>query len=152
MLVKTHITITLFFILLFISYVRSSILFLLVALFATYLPDIDSKNSKMGRLFFLRPFQWFASHRGFVHSFTFLILVTSGFVLFLPIVALPFFLGYSSHLVADSFTLDGIKPFFPFRKVSAGSIRTGGISETNIFTFFILADLFLIITNFSSIF
>ena len=152
MLIKTHLAITLFFVLLFISFVKMPLLFLAVALIATYIPDIDSKHSKIGHHFFLRPLQWFARHRGFVHSFTFLILVTLGFALFLPFIALAFFLGYCSHLIADSFTIEGIRPFYPNKRVSRGRIRTGGLSETNIFIAFILLDLFLFVAKSSSIF
>jgi len=49
MLIKTHLAITLFFALLLIGYVNSPILFLVVALIATYIPDIDSKHSKIGK-------------------------------------------------------------------------------------------------------
>jgi len=152
MLIKTHLAITLFLALLFVPFVSYPLLFLAVALIATYLPDIDSKNSKIGNHFILRPFQWFAEHRGFVHSFTFLILITIGLVLFLPLFALPLFLGYSSHLIADSFTLEGIKPFYPIKKTSSGSILTGSIFETNVFIVFILVDIFLIVVKSSVIF
>lgn len=152
MLIKTHLAFTLFLVLLFVSFVDYPLLFLVVALMATYLPDIDSKHSKIGHYFFLRPIQWFARHRGFVHSFTFLILMTLVLVLFLPLFALPFFLGYCSHLIADSFTIEGIKPFYPSKRVCCGNIRTGGISETNIFIFFILFDLFLFVSKVSIIF
>ena len=111
MLIKTHLAITLFFALLFIPFVKWPLLFLVIAMLATYLPDIDSRHSKIGHHFFMRPIQWFAKHRGFVHSFTFLILITIGLALFFPIVSLAFFVGYGSHLVADSFTVEG-KEFF----------------------------------------
>lgn len=148
MLIRTHLLITLFFALLFMPFVTYPLLFLGIALASTYLPDIDLKFSKAGRHFFLKPFQWMVSHRGFLHSFVFLILITLGFVLFLPLIALPFFLGYCSHLMADSFTVRGIRPFYPIMKSCVGRIKTGGISETNVFIFFILADLFLIISRF----
>ena len=152
MLIKTHLAITLFFVLLFLPFVKLPLLFLVIALLATYLPDIDSKYSKIGHHFFLRPIQWFAKHRGFVHSFTFLMIVTIGLALFLPIIALAFFLGYASHLIADSFTVEGIRPFYPSRRICCGSIRTGSLYETNIFVFFIIIDLILFVTKSSSIF
>ena len=152
MLIKTHLAITLFFVLLFIPFVNLPLLFLIIALVATYLPDIDSRHSKIGHYFFLRPFQWFAKHRGFVHSFTFLFLITFGLVLFFPIIALAFFVGYGSHLIADSFTIEGIKPFYPFKKISNGGIRTGSLLETNVFVVFVLMDFILFIMKFFSIF
>lgn len=152
MLIRTHLAITLCFALFFIPFVRYPFLFLLVALLATYIPDIDSKKSKIGNHWYLRPFQWIARHRGFVHSFSFLFLMAFVFVLFVPFLALPFFLGYSSHLVADSFTVRGIKPFFPLRGISQGNITTGGVNEFNVFIFFILIDIILLVSNFSAFF
>lgn len=152
MLIKTHLAVTLFFALLFIPFVKLPLLFLIIALLATYLPDIDSRHSKIGHHFFLRPIQWFAKHRGFVHSFTFLILITLGLVLFFPFVSLAFFVGYGSHLIADSFTIEGIKPFYPSKISTRGRVRTGGVSETNVFVFFILIDIILFFTKFFSIF
>ncbi len=145
MLIRTHLSITLFFILLFISNVEHKLVFVLVALIATFIPDIDTRFSSLGKKKVLRVLQFFTKHRGMIHSFTFLILITLFFALFFPIIAFGFFLGYGLHLLADSFTITGIKPFYPFKKKSSGRIKTGGKSETSIFVFFILADLGLFI-------
>ena len=152
MLIHTHLSITLFFVLLFISSVESKLAFVLVALLATFIPDIDSKFSKIGKRKIFRILQFFVKHRGVMHSFIFLSLITLFLVLFFPIIALPFFLGYSLHLFADSFTIKGIKPFYPWKKVSLGKIRTGGKSEVFIFVVFIVLDLFLLFAKIFSIF
>lgn len=148
MLLRTHLLITLFFVLLFFPFVDYPFLFLGIALVSTYIPDIDLKYPVGRKTFFLRPLQGMFSHRGFLHSFIFLILITLGFVLFFPIMALPFFLGYSSHLMSDSFTVKGIRPFYPFGYSCSGRIKTGSISETNVLVFFILANLILILSKF----
>lgn len=145
MLIRTHLSITLFFILVFISSIEYKLVFVLVALIATFIPDIDSKFSKIGRRKAFRILQFFVKHRGVFHSFTFLLIVSLFFVLFFPIIAFGFFLGYGLHLLADSFTIIGIKPFYPYKKKSSWKIRTGGKSEISIFVFFILADLGLLI-------
>jgi len=49
MLIKTHLAITLFFILLFLSNIEHKLVFVLVALLATFIPDIDFKYSKIGK-------------------------------------------------------------------------------------------------------
>lgn len=152
MLIKTHLAIIVFFILLLISSVENKLVFISVALIATFIPDVDSKFSKLGQRKIFRPLQFFVKHRGILHSFIFLILITSFFVLFLPVVAFPLFLGYGIHLLADSFSREGIKPFYPFKKTSSGRIKTGGKTETSIFVFFVLADLFLLLANVFSIF
>ena len=152
MLIKTHLAIIVFFILLLISSVEDKLVFISVALIATFIPDVDSKFSKLGQRKIFRPLQFFVKHRGILHSFIFLILITSFFVLFLPVVAFPLFLGYGIHLLVDSFSKEGIKPFYPFRKPSSGKLKTGGRTETSIFVFFILADLFLLVASVFSIF
>jgi membrane-bound metal-dependent hydrolase YbcI (DUF457 family) len=148
MLVKTHLLITLLFILILFPFMNYPILFLIIAIIATYIPDIDSRFSKTGNHFYLRPIQWFIGHRGFVHSFTFLILVTFGFVLFIPIIAFPFFLGYCSHLLADSLTIYGTRPFYPSNWKCSGSIRTGGFLEKVIFLVLVVVNSCLFVSVF----
>ncbi len=152
MLFKTHLAITLFFILLVIESVESKVVFVIVALIATLIPDVDSGYSKLGQRKTFRLLQFFVKHRGILHSFTFLLLITLFFVLFFPILAFPFFLGYSLHLFVDSFTIQGIKPFYPSHKHVSGKIKTGGRIETSVFTLFVLADLFLFVLKMSGMF
>lgn len=152
MLIRTHLAIVIFFILLFISSVNDKLVFVLVTLIATFIPDVDSKFSKLGHHKIFRPLQLFVKHRGIIHSFIFLILITSLFALFLPVVAFPLFLGYGVHLLADSFTKEGIRPFYPFNKTSSGKLRTGGRTETSIFVFFVLVDLFFLAARIFSAF
>jgi|SRR3989344_4851467 len=154
MLIKTHLMITLFFVLFLIDSVKQEykFVFVLVALIATYMPDIDTKFSTFGKKKPLRIIQFFIKHRGIIHSFTFLILITLIFILFLPVVSLGFFLGYSIHLFTDSLTLTGIRPFYPSKKRVSGNIRTGGKTEILIFVIFLLTDLWLLIWKISSIF
>jgi len=152
MLMRTHLIITLFLVLFFISYVENKTVFFLVAMIATLIPDIDTGYSTLGRKKIFKPLQFFVKHRGILHSFIFLFLVTLLFVFFIPILAFPFFLGYSLHLFSDSFTVQGIKPFYPFHKTLSGKIRTGSKLETSVFTLFILGDLFLFVFRISSLF
>jgi len=153
MLTRTHLLITLFFVLLLINSVNPDyrIVFILVAIIAAYLPDIDTKFSVLGKKKTFRILQFFTKHRGMIHSFTFLAIITILFVLFLPVLALPFFLGYGLHLLADSFTITGIKLFYPFKKKTSWKIRTGGKSETIIFVAFLIADLGLLFWEILSI-
>lgn len=145
MLVKTHFVITLFFVLLFIYSVQYKFAFVFVAFLACLIPDIDAGLSKFRTRKTLRISRFFIKHRGFIHSFTFLFIVTLFFVLFFSIVAFPFFLGYGLHLFVDSFTIQGIKPFYPLKKISSWKIKTGGKFELFIFVFFILIDLLLLV-------
>ena len=151
MLLRTHLAITFFAVLIFISSVEHKITFVIVAFAATLIPDLDTPFSKVGNHLILRPFQLFVKHRGLIHSFTFLFLLTLFFVLFIPKLAFGFFLGYGLHLLADSFTVEGIQVFYPFKKKSSWKIRTGGKIEIGLFAGFVLADLVLIFLKFGGV-
>ena len=153
MLIKTHLAITIFAILLLILIVDHKIIFITVALFATFLPDIDSRYSVMGRKKLNRVLQFFTKHRGITHSFVFLIVITLILLYILPVAALGFFLGYGLHLFADSFTKNGITPFHPFsKKKSEGFISTGRKFEKFVFISFIILDVILFWIKFSDIY
>lgn len=145
MLLRTHIAIAIFFILLLVPSVQSKFMFVVLALIFTILPDIDSRFSMFGRRKISRVLMFFTRHRGITHSFIFLIVVTLLILLFSSQVALAFFLGYGVHLFADSFTVQGIRPFYPLKIKSTGSVRTGKRGEVIIFVIFILLDVFLFI-------
>ena len=144
MLIRTHLAITGFFVILFLPYVEGKLIFAIVAFIATFLPDIDSRFSTIGRKKIAKILQVFTKHRGMIHSFTFLMSITFLLVIFYPRISLGFFLGYSLHLLVDSFTPDGIKPFYPSKKKTSGVIPTGGKREIIVLVFFIIADLVLL--------
>jgi inner membrane protein len=148
MLIKTHIAITVFFIFLFLPHVTSKVLFIVVAIIATFIPDIDSGFSTLGRKAVFKPMQFFVRHRSFIHSFTFCLLVSIMLAVFIPQVSSAFFLGYSLHLLADSFTKEGITAFWPYKKTSSGFLRTGGRIETSVFLIFAIVDLLLLVLLF----
>ena len=145
MLIKTHLTITLFFVLLLLPFVSYKIIFIAIALLTTYIPDIDLESSKLGRKIIFRPLQFFVKHRGVFHSFTFLFLITFIFLMLVPKIALGFFVGYASHLFADSLTISGITPFFPWKRKIFGKIRTGGKTEKILFFVLLIVNLLLIV-------
>ncbi|MBU0959507.1 MAG: metal-dependent hydrolase, partial [Nanoarchaeota archaeon] len=136
--------ISMFFVLLFLPLVENKLVFVVVTLIATYVPDIDSRYSTLGRKKINRILQIFTKHRGMTHSFTFLITITFFLTLFLPVVAFGFFLGYGLHLLEDSFTIEGIRPFYPHKSRSRGSIRTGGRLEIIVFVIFVILNLALL--------
>jgi inner membrane protein len=144
MLIQTHFAITAFFAILFLSKIENKVAFVLVLFFAALIPDIDSRFSRVGRAKGLRILQFFVKHRGLIHSFTFAFLITLFFVLFFPVVAFPFFLGYSLHLLADSFTIEGIKPFYPFKKTISWKIKNGSMTEITILFMVIFIDFLLL--------
>ena len=153
MLIKTHFVITIFGILLLISHVEHKIIFVVVALVSTFIPDIDSRYSVMGRKKLNRILQFFTKHRGIIHSFVFLIFVTLVLVFIFPIIALGFFVGYGLHLFADSFTVYGITPFYPFsKKKSKGFVVSGKKFEKFVFVSFLVFDIILFLSKFLNIY
>jgi inner membrane protein len=145
MLIKTHLAIGVFGILLLLPFVEGKLIFILITLIATLLPDIDSAYSTLGHKKYFGFLQLFVKHRGILHSFTFLIFLTIIFLLFIPQIALGFFLGYSVHLFADSFTKEGITLFYPFKAKSSWKIATGGKVETVVLVIFLMVDILLIL-------
>lgn len=144
MLIRTHVVVCLFFVLLFLPSVEYQLSFFVLALISTIIPDVDSRFSKLGKKKIFRPLQFFVSHRGFLHSFIFLFFATLFFATFFSYLAFPFFLGYGIHLLSDSFTIKGIKPFYPYNKRISGFIKTGGRGEVFIFIVFLFGSLALL--------
>jgi len=119
MLLLTHIVFSLFLGIL----ISNNPYFIILLMFASILPDFDMHVP-------------FVRHRGIFHSIFAGALVG---LLFLPFsfqLAFAFFLGYCMHLLADSLTKAGVKPFWPHPyRTKFGFITTGGISEK---VFFVL--------------
>ena len=143
MLLRTHLAIGAFAIILFLPIVNNAPFFILMALFATVLPDMDSPFTKMGHSKLAKAAQVFTTHRGFIHSLTFCLLISLILALFLPVLVFGFFLGFSIHLLSDSFTKMGITPFWPYSKKVQGLIRTAGVVERGVFCVFVFMDLLL---------
>lgn len=145
MLLKTHLAIALCILLIFISHVNSQGIFVVTLVVATLLPEADSGFAILRRKG--GPDDSTSRRRGLLHSFTFCILLTIALAFFLPVLALPFFLGYSFHLFADAWTTEGIRPFWPMKVESKGVVRDGGKIEHSIFLVFILIDILLLGIN-----
>lgn len=116
------------------------------------LPDIDEKQSTVSHK---HPILHSIAasldkHRGIFHSIwipviMFLVahFVISRYFSIPSLLLMGLFIGYGSHLLADSFTVQGIKPLHPLHKGKLrGLIKTGGITET---IFLILLVVFLLI-------
>ena len=148
MMLKTHLAIGILAILIFLPHITSKIIFIAVALISSILPDADTAYSYVGKAKGLRVFQAFTRHRGFLHSFSFSIIVSVLLAVFIPVVSLGFFLGYSLHIFTDSFTPEGIKPFWPSKKTSIWRIRTGGVLEKGLFVFFVFVDILVFVVSY----
>lgn len=133
MLFYTHLLAGFFFALLFLDYTENKLIFILITLFFSIFADIDSSNSKIGRYWFSKVLSAFSSHRGLFHSLFFV----GGFYLlfrsYLPIIALPFLIGYLTHLILDTMTVRGLRLFYPFKIRFRGFVRTGKFFEIMFF-------------------
>lgn len=148
MLLRTHLALVVLAIILFVSHVNNQLLFVFVALIATLLPDVDTGFSTIGKYKEFRFLQFFVRHRGIIHSFTFCIIISVLLAIFLPVISLAFFLGYGLHLFVDSFTKEGIMPFWPYKKRSSWHLKTGSLFETSLFITFVLLDIILVVLKF----
>lgn len=149
MLWKTHVLIALFFCLVFLNYIDNKIIFISIALFSSLIPDIDSRESLFGKNKIFLPFQLFSRHRGFLHSFSFLFLIFLVNIFFISFwnydLFFGFIIGFSSHLIADTLTIQGIAFFYPLSKKRInGFIRTGGLFEWFLFIVFLILNCILI--------
>lgn len=143
---RTHFAVAVFLILLFFPAVTfNKLIFIAVVLLCTFLPDIDMSQSYLGKYKILRPLQWIVKHRGIFHSFTLTLVITLLFMFYVPILALPFFLGYAGHLISDSLTPEGIRPWWPFKNEIKWKIKTGGKTEKIVFYALCLASAILFI-------
>ncbi len=145
MLRRTHLAIGAAVALYFLPHVNNQLAFIPILIISTLLPDMDRIIGPSKLMFWKKDSSETPNHRGMFHSYTFCILLSVLFAFFSPLLALPFFLGYSTHLFADSFTVKGIKPFWPLKVTSSGKVSTGGTLEITVFWVFILVDLFILV-------
>ena len=129
--------------LLFLESVSNKLIFIGAILVATILPDLDSEFSSWGRHLIFRPLQFFARHRGIIHSFTIAAVFSIIIAIWLPVASFGFFLGYSVHLLVDSFTVEGVQPFWPLKMKTHGFIYSGGRVEEVLFFGMIFVNVIL---------
>jgi inner membrane protein len=115
-------------------------LFLIAAMFMAGLPDIDIETSAFGKK--AKPLSFMINllfgHRGLFHSFIFAIFLFFVIDIFGgKVMSAGVLLGYSSHLILDGLTKQGIMPFIPFSRLKIkGFIRSGGLLDLFLFIVF----------------
>ena len=112
----------------------NQVLFMILVLFGSLLPDIDHPRSKLGRN--VKFVSWLFEHRGFTHSIYAVILVALITNIFTdnPVNTYALMIGFMSHLVADSFSKEGVMFFHPLSKAKLrGVIKTGSTAEYLLF-------------------
>lgn len=143
MMFRTHLAIGAISALLIKDYFPTSLLFSLVLIVSTSLPDIDHQGSWIGRRFwiFSKPINVIFGHRGITHSILVPLLLMFALAHYgYAALGLAVMIGYTTHIFADSFTNEGIKFAYPFsRKVLSGPLNTNGIAEFAIFSVLLIA-------------
>ena len=143
MLLRTHIMFAILISLIFFNYVNNKFIFVIMVLVATVIPDLDSSRSSYGRHLVFRPLQFITKHRGIFHSFTTAVILAGLIAIKWPIASFGFFIGFSVHLILDSFTKEGIVPFWPLKWKSNGPLVSGGRIEETLFLGLIFIDVLL---------
>lgn len=137
MMFRTHLAIGIISALLIHDYFNTGLLFSLALIISTSLPDIDHQGSWLGRRLkpISMPINFIFGHRGITHS-----LIIPLLILALAInygygqIGLAVMLGYTAHIISDSFTSEGVKAAYPFsKKIFSGPLKTNGIGEHFIF-------------------
>jgi inner membrane protein len=142
MLFRNHILLGIVFFLLLKDYINGGLVFFILVLLGSILPDIDERNSKINQWsgFIGKIIATFSKHRGFFHSFLFIgILIFIVWNYFGLNYGLALGIGFLAHVVGDGITPMGVQMFYPFSKFKVrGPIRVGGWMEGIIFLFLVL--------------
>lgn len=107
----------------------------------------QAENNVFGLLGLMTFFIGISSHRSFTHSIVGLLVASSIVKLFaVPSIYAGFVIGYVLHLIADLFTIKGIKLFYPLKTniSSPVVINTNNGLEDIIFILLSLYSLFLV--------
>ncbi|MBI1970803.1 metal-dependent hydrolase [Candidatus Woesearchaeota archaeon] len=131
MMFKTHLAIGFLVGLIAMHYIQPSnqVLFMILILLGSLLPDIDHPNSTLGRK--TKIIALLFEHRGFFHGFLSIIplLFLLSFIL-TKVQLIAVALGYASHLLSDALTVEGIMPLHPLSRWRLkGFLRTGAFYE-----------------------
>lgn len=133
--------------------------YLLFSSLFSILPDVDTKSFSrrtiFGKIFyyiFFFPFLILRKepkHRGVTHTFLFLSMLSIlcfifQLILGMQLLFLSVLIGYFSHILLDSFSKRGVRPYLPLsKKCVSGPIKVGSISEY-LFDFIIISFFFIL--------
>ena len=128
----------------------------IITAFVSILPDIDLPTSWLGRIFFFisEPIERVFGHRSLTHSMLFalcagtIIYIIEDFKLFYPHTTSLFLMAYSSHIILDTCTIQGVKMFYPIssrdcvfpydpRSPYSYRMKSGSKADTILFFFFV---------------
>jgi membrane-bound metal-dependent hydrolase YbcI (DUF457 family) len=148
MLLKTHIAVGIAAALYFLPHMNDKLIFAPTVLVASILPEIGNiLFAKKGHKY-MKVFKSKNPLGGITRTYTTCILVSIILAVIYPILAFPFFLGYSFNLFLNTFSTEGIRPFWPLKNKTSGHIATGGNIDLTIFILFLIFDLALVVKIF----
>jgi len=145
MIKRTNLALGVSVALFFIPHVNHKFVFFVTVLVSTLIPEFNFSLSKSGfkgtrHISFLRKLL-----RTYITPTIISIILAFAY----PILALPFFLGYSFTLSLDAFSKEGIQPFWPLsKKHTSGHITSGRKSDTVLFYALVIFDIALLIMMF----
>lgn len=148
MMYRTHFALALGVALYFLPYIKEPFIFLPIVILSSFLPDIWIILTTINTPKQVKHATTLSRSGGIFKTYTLCIPITILLAAFYPILALPFFLGYSFNLVLDAFSTKGITPFWPFKRKLSGKIMPGGRIDHAMFYLFILFDIALLIKFF----
>ena len=128
--------------------IQNQILFIILFMLASLLPDIDELKSKVSNK--VKPLahliHFFLGHRGLMHSIWTAIILYLLIFMFNINIAIAISFGYLSHLILDCLTPRGIKLLWPYKKRLKGFIRTGSLTEYLLFIALLIVDVYFLIS------
>lgn len=115
-----------------------------IVIFASLLPDIDEPGSYIGTRFSILawPIKLAFGHREITHTTLMALFLTGIIYWILPSIAIPFFIGYFSHIFADFFFNSGVPMLYPLKRGRQRFwfvFQTGSWAEYAVMTVFSLA-------------
>jgi inner membrane protein len=145
----THLTFSFLVGILLIKYlsISNQILFIVLFMLFSLLPDIDEIKSKISQK--VKPLSWlvnfFLGHRGLMHSIWISVILYLLLFLIRMDIAIAVSFGYLSHLILDCFTVSGVRLLWPLKKRLKGFVKTGSLIEYLIFVGLLIVDVYLLL-------
>ena len=147
MQLKTHLALALGAALYFLPHINEKFLFIVVTVASTLIPNFALLISS-NKNFQSKSLEPHPNISLFLRTYTLCIILTIVLTFVLPKLSLPFFIGYSFALFLETFSTQGIIPFWPYNKKVAGKIAHGGSIDKTIFLLLLIFDAALMVKMF----
>ena len=147
---KTHVAFAFLISLFLIDFlkIKNQILFVIIVIFFSALPDLDKYNSKISKK--LKPISFIigllSKHRGFFHSIFIPLLLSLILFSINKTISLAVLTGYISHLILDTLTIKGTTPLSPIiNKKIKGFIKVNSLLDNLLFYIFVILIIYKLI-------